>query len=43
MRVLGEIVDYEIVGSTSEEFGAFLKGEIDRTAKLIKASGATID
>ena len=41
--VRDRLVDYEIVGSTPEAFGSFLKDEIDRTAKLIKASGATID
>ena len=35
--------DYEIFGSTSEEFGTFIKAEIEKTAKIIKASGATID
>jgi tripartite-type tricarboxylate transporter receptor subunit TctC len=37
------LVDYEIFGSTPEEFGAFLKREIDKTAKIIRASGATVD
>ncbi len=35
--------DYEIFGSTPEEFAAFIRAEIDKTAKVIRASGATID
>ena len=35
--------DYEIFGSTPEEFGAFIKADIDKQAKIIKASGATVD
>jgi len=35
--------DYEIFGSTPEEFGAFIRADIDKQAKLIKASGATVD
>lgn len=35
--------DYEIFGSTSEAFAEFIKVQIERTAKIIKASGATID
>ena len=41
--VQARLVDYEIFGSTSEAFGAFIKAEIEKTAKIIKASGATID
>ena len=37
------LADYVIFGSTSDEFGAFIKAEIDKTGKVIKASGATID
>lgn len=37
------LADYEIFGSTSEEFGTFIKGEIEKTAKIIEASGAKID
>lgn len=37
------LVDYEIFGLTSEEFGAFLTADIQKTAQIIKASGATID
>ncbi len=35
--------DYEIFGSTPEEFAAFIRAEIDKTAQVIRASGATID
>jgi tripartite-type tricarboxylate transporter receptor subunit TctC len=35
--------NYEIFGSTPEEFGTFIRNEIDKTAKIIKTSGATID
>ena len=35
--------NYEIFGSTPDEFGTFIRSEIDKTAKIIKASGATID
>ena len=38
-----KLVNYEIFGTTSEEFGTFIRSEIDKTAKIIKASGATID
>ena len=41
--VLERLSDYVIFGSTSDEFGTFIKTEIDKTAKIIKASGATID
>ena len=41
--VLARLGDYEIFGSTPDEFGAFLKVEIDKTAKLIEAAGAKID
>ncbi len=41
--VRARLGDYEIFGSTSEEFGAFLNTEIEKTARIIKASGATID
>jgi tripartite-type tricarboxylate transporter receptor subunit TctC len=37
------LADYVIFGSTAGEFDAFIKQEIDKTAKVIKASGATID
>jgi tripartite-type tricarboxylate transporter receptor subunit TctC len=35
--------DYVIFGSSPDEFGSFIKAEIDKTGKIIKASGATID
>jgi tripartite-type tricarboxylate transporter receptor subunit TctC len=35
--------DYEIFGSTPDEFARFIRADIDKTAKIIKASGATID
>lgn len=35
--------NYEIFGSTSEEFGSFIRTEIDKTAQIIKTSGASID
>jgi tripartite-type tricarboxylate transporter receptor subunit TctC len=35
--------NYEIFGSTPEEFAAFIRAEIDKTAKIIHASGAKID
>lgn len=41
--VFQRLEDYEIFGSTPTEFGAFIRAEIDKTAKVIRASGATID
>ena len=41
--VLQRLEDFEIFGSTPEEFAAFIRIEIDKTAKVIRASGATID
>ena len=41
--VLARLGDYEIFGSTPEEFGAFIKSEIDKTAKIIETSGAKVD
>ena len=29
-----------LVGDTPEEFGAYIKSEIDKWAKVVKASGA---
>lgn len=34
---------YEIFGSTSEAFASFIKAEIEKTAKIIRASGATVN
>ena len=41
--VLQRLEDYEIFGSGPEEFGAFIKAEIEKTAKVIRVSGATVD
>jgi tripartite-type tricarboxylate transporter receptor subunit TctC len=41
--VFQRLEDYEIFGSTPAQFGAFIRVEIDKTAKVIRASGATID
>ena len=35
--------DYESFGSTPEEFGRFIRADIEKTAKIIKTSGAAID
>ena len=35
--------NYEIFGSTPEEFSAFIRADIEKTAKIIAASGAKID
>jgi tripartite-type tricarboxylate transporter receptor subunit TctC len=37
------LADYEIFGSTPEEFGLLIKSEIDKTGKIIRASGAKVD
>ena len=41
--VQSRLGDYEIFGSTAEEFGVFIKAEIEKTGKLIQASGAKVD
>ena len=41
--VLERLKDYEIFGSSPEEFVAFIRAEIEKTAKIIRASGAKID
>jgi tripartite-type tricarboxylate transporter receptor subunit TctC len=41
-KVLAE-TGSENVGSTPEQFGTFIKGEAAKWAKVVKASGATID
>ena len=35
--------NYVIFGSTPEEFASFIRADIERTAKIIRASGATVD
>ena len=42
-NVQARLTDYEIYGSTPEEFGAFIKKEIEKTSKIIEASGAKVD
>lgn len=37
------LASYEIFGSTPDEFGSFIRAEIDKAAGIIKASGAVID
>ena len=41
--VLQRLADYEIFGSTSEEFTAFIKKEVDKIGNIIRTSGAKID
>lgn len=41
--VLERLKDYVIFGSTQEEFGAFIRAEIDKIARIIRLSGAKID
>jgi tripartite-type tricarboxylate transporter receptor subunit TctC len=41
--VIDRLKDYEIFGSSPEEFAAFIRVEIDKTAKIIRLSGAKID
>jgi tripartite-type tricarboxylate transporter receptor subunit TctC len=33
----------EVAGTTSEEFGAFLKTEIQKMREVVRASGATVN
>ena len=42
-NVQARLTDYEIYGSTPEEFAAFIKKEIEKTSKIIEASGAKVD
>jgi tripartite-type tricarboxylate transporter receptor subunit TctC len=41
--VLQRLEDYEIFGGGPAEFAALIKAEIEKTAKVIRVSGATID
>lgn len=41
--VVQKLSDFEIFGSTPEEFGSLIRAQIDKTAQIIKASGAAID
>jgi tripartite-type tricarboxylate transporter receptor subunit TctC len=41
--VIERLHDYEIYGSGPQEFGAFIKADIEKTAKIIQKSGATVD
>lgn len=41
--VLQKLENYEIFGSTADAFGTFIRLEIEKTAKIIRASGATVD
>ena len=41
--VLERLVDYEIFGSSPEEFAAFIRADIEKTGKIIRASGAKVD
>jgi tripartite-type tricarboxylate transporter receptor subunit TctC len=36
-------IDFEIVGSTSEEFSALIKSEVTRWSNVVKASGANFN
>ena len=41
--VLERLDNYEIYGSSPEEFGVFIQNEVEKIAKIIKVSGAKID
>ena len=41
--VLQRLENYEIFGSSPEEFAKFIQVEIDKTAKIIRTSGAKVD
>jgi tripartite-type tricarboxylate transporter receptor subunit TctC len=38
-----KLESYEIYGSTPDEFAAFIRTDIEKTAKIIQASGAKVD
>jgi tripartite-type tricarboxylate transporter receptor subunit TctC len=38
-----KLENYEIYGSTPDEFAAFIRTDIEKTAKIIQASGAKVD
>ena len=42
-NLMQRLEDYEIFGSTPEEFTAFIVADIEKTAKIIRVSGATVD
>ena len=42
-NLIQRLEDYEIFGSTPEEFTAFIIADIEKTAKIIRVSGATVD
>jgi len=41
--VVDRLKDYEIFGSSPDEFDAFIRAEIDKTANIIRVSGTKID
>jgi tripartite-type tricarboxylate transporter receptor subunit TctC len=41
--VLEKLENYEIFGSSPEEFAAFIREEVEKTARIIKTSGAKVD
>ena len=41
--VIERLRDYEIFGSSPAEFAAFIAKDIEKTAKVIRASGAKVD
>ncbi len=43
LRARMDEYDLEVVGSTPEQFDAFIRAEIDKWAKAVKSSGATLD
>jgi len=41
-EVKKRLSEYELIGTTPQEFTAFLRGQIEQSAKIIKASGASL-